>query len=187
MTYRERASAVPGVVLWQRYARPQPATARILPDGCMDLIWDGTRLLVAGPDTRARLHATGPDVSYTALRFSRGVGPGLLGVAAHEARDQAPDLSDLWPSAEARVLSEQVAVAPEEVLERWLVSRAANHELPPFGATVFDLAAKGTQVGVVADRLGYSVRQLHRRCLPLFGYGPQHRLRESPARRSLSS
>ena len=91
MTYRERAvggarrSALAAV-------RPsQPATARILPDGCMDLIWDGTRLLVAGPDTRARLHATGPDVSCTALRFSRGVGPGLLGVAAHEARDQAPE------------------------------------------------------------------------------------------------
>jgi transcriptional regulator GlxA family with amidase domain len=131
-------------------------------------------LFVAGPDTRARLHAPGPDVSYVGLRFSRGAGPGLLGVAAHEVRDQTPDLSDLWPSAAARALSEQVAVAPQQVLERWLVGRAADHGPPLLGAAVFDLAAQGTQVGVIAHRLGYSVRQLHRRCLPLFGYGPQH-------------
>jgi transcriptional regulator GlxA family with amidase domain len=27
---------------------------------------------------------------------------------------------------------------------------------------------------VMADWLGLGVRQFHRRCLPLFGYGPQH-------------
>jgi AraC-like DNA-binding protein len=29
-------------------------------------------------------------------------------------------------------------------------------------------------VADVADALGYSPRQLHRRLLPVFGYGPQH-------------
>ena len=37
----------------------------------MDLIWDGSRLFVAGPDTRARWHATNPNIAYIGLRFSR--------------------------------------------------------------------------------------------------------------------
>ncbi|MGH9106310.1 MAG: helix-turn-helix domain-containing protein [Acidimicrobiales bacterium] len=188
MAYRERTSAVPGVVLWQRDAGSRtPATGRILPDGCMDLIWDGSQLFVAGPDTRARWHVLGPTASYMGLRFSRGLGPGLLGFPADQVRDQSPDLSDLWPSAEARVLSERVATAPEEVLERWLVDRAAYHGYEPLGAAVFDLATRGATVSGMADRLGYSVRQLHRRCLQLFGYGPQHLARVLRFNRALAA
>ena len=52
---RERPSRVPGAMLW---TAPSDGTeSRILPDGCMDLIWvdDGT-LMVAGPDTEAFLY-----------------------------------------------------------------------------------------------------------------------------------
>jgi AraC-like DNA-binding protein len=35
------------------------------------------------------------------------------------------------------------------------------------------MADAGTPVAVMADRLGFSARQLHRRCLPAFGYGPR--------------
>jgi AraC-like DNA-binding protein len=121
------------------------------------------------------------------LRFSRGIGPGFLGVAADELRDLSPDASDIWPSAEARILSEQVAVERGEALERWLTNRAAYCDPPPLGAAVFDLAAKGTQVAAMADRLGYGVRQLHRRCLPLFGYGPQHLTRVLRFSRALAA
>jgi AraC-like DNA-binding protein len=36
------------------------------------------------------------------------------------------------------------------------------------------MATTATPVAEMADRLGMGVRQLHRRCQPLFGYGPQH-------------
>lgn len=174
MGYRERPSAVPGVTLWRRDARSSASEDRILPDGCMDLIWDGSRLFVAGPDTRARWHATEANVGYVGLRFARGLGPALLATPADKLRDLTPDLAGLWPNTAARVLTEQVAVAPEAALEAWLANRIARREPPRIGSVVFELTAKGTPVAAMADYLGIGVRQLHRRCLPLFGYGPQH-------------
>lgn len=185
MAYHERASAVPGVTVWQRDARPSASPARILPDGCMDLIWDGSRLFVAGPDTRARWHATEPCVGYVGLRFSRGLGPALLGTPADKLRDLTPDLGSLWPNRAARFLSERVAVAPEAALEAWLTNRFARSEAPRIGSVVFELAARETPVAAMADRLGIGARQLHRRCLPLFGYGPQHLARVLRLRRAL--
>ncbi|HEY0442809.1 MAG TPA: hypothetical protein VGC90_01160 [Candidatus Limnocylindrales bacterium] len=73
MTYRERATSLPGAVLW-----------------------DGSRLFVAGPDTTARLHSGRADACPLGLRFSGGTGPALLGIPADELRDRSPDLADLW-------------------------------------------------------------------------------------------
>jgi AraC-like DNA-binding protein len=187
VTYHERPSVVPGVVVWQRGARPGPSLARILPDGCMDLIWDGDRLFVAGPDTRARWHPSAPGTSYVGLRFTRGLGPGLLGVPAHKLRDATPPLRDLWPDADARALHEQVAGQPAAALEQWLERRAESWERPSLGPAVFDLAAGGLPVVAMAERLGYGPRQLHRRCLPLFGYGPQHLARVLRLSRALAA
>ena len=174
MTYRERASKVPGVVIWEQHARRSASMGRILPDGCMDLIWDGSKLIVAGPDTRARWHATGPNVGYLGLRFSRGIGPGLLGVPANELRDMTADLEALWPTRQAGVLSEQVAAQPEAALEAWVLRGLDGREQSGLGTVVFELAARCAPVEAMADNLGIGVRQLHRRCLALFGYGPKH-------------
>ena len=43
-----------------------------------------------------------------------------------------------------------------------------------FAELVRSLLDSGQGVGEVADAVGYSPRQLHRRLLPVFGYGPQH-------------
>jgi AraC-like DNA-binding protein len=173
VSYRERPSAVPGATLWERTVGPAPEQSRILPDGCLDLIWDGCRLLVAGPDTTARWHQSDPGASYVALRFSGGAGPALLGVPADELRDQCPGLGELWPSAQVRVLAERVAADPVAALEAWAAGRACAREPHPLGPRVFGMAAAGTPVAEMARRAGLSARQLHRRCLPLFGYGPR--------------
>jgi len=61
---------------------PEP----VLPDGCMDIIWDGERLFVAGPDTVPNpTAAEGPFV--VGVRFRPGMGPRFLGVPADELRD----------------------------------------------------------------------------------------------------
>jgi AraC-like DNA-binding protein len=146
---------------------------RILPDGCVDLIWDGRRLFVAGPDTAARLHRREPDSSYVAMRFTGGLGPRLLGVAADELTDRTPSLDEVWPSAQARRLAEQVAAGPEGRLEAWAIERAAAIEVDPFGPRLADLAGHGASVAAMATALGYGERQLRRRCLDLFGYGPR--------------
>jgi AraC-like DNA-binding protein len=170
VTYREGPAGVPGVVLWQRTTR---GGSRILPDGCLDLIWDGRQLLVAGPDTAARWHDCEPGLHYVGLRFHNGTGPALLGLAASEVCDRSVALDDVWPAGSARRLSEQVADDPVRTLTGWLAGRAGEQVLDPFGARVHALADRGASVAVMADRLGVSERQLHRRCLPVFGYGPR--------------
>jgi AraC-like DNA-binding protein len=172
--YQERAAPVAGAVLWQRTSDDAPEGTPIMPDGCVDLLWDGRRLFVAGPDTAARWHRSPPGTSYVAVRFSGGVGPALLGVPGDELRDRTPNLEELWPARHARVLTERVEVDPSAVLEAWVVERAARCDLDPFAQCVWSMAKAGTSVAAMSARLGISSRQLHRRCLPAFGYGPRH-------------
>jgi AraC-like DNA-binding protein len=185
MVYRERPAAVPGVVLWRREAAAG-AVSRILPDGCLDLIWDGSALTVAGPDLRARLHATSRATSFAALRFSAGIGPALLGVPAVELRDTSPRLDALWPSARARELTERVAAGPTSALEAWLAAATAEHDPDPLGGRLLALASAGVSVTAMADAVGLGVRRLHRRSLALFGYGPQHLVRVRRLERALA-
>jgi AraC-like DNA-binding protein len=171
MSYSERATGVPGVVLWTKTAS---GDGRILPDGCVDLLWDGARLTVAGPDTRARWHSSPPGTAYAALRMSAGTGPALLGVPADLLRDRTPSLDELWPDRDVRRLADQVATDGTSALLRWATAQRARTEPDPLGARVLALAGAGTPVTVTADVLGLSARQLHRRCLLVFGYGPRH-------------
>ena len=167
--YTERPSRVPGAVLWQRtvqVAEPQ----RVLPDGCLDLIWSGGMLLVAGPDTTAHLSSAPLGTRFTGLRFAPGTGPAVVGVPADELRDQRVPLAQLWPSARVRRLAEQLAGAsdPGAALESVVASPP-----PPDRATAAIVAAlrAGATVAATADAVGMSERQLHRRCLAAFGYG----------------
>jgi len=168
MGYDERTIA-PGIELWRNTGSAGPQ--RILPDGCLDLILVGERLLVAGPDTAARVHPAGPPATVTGVRLHAGRGPMLLGVPADELRDRTVPLEDVWGDARARVLAERVADDPGVALAEWATSSEDGN---PFGELVRSLLDRGRTVGEVADAVGYSPRQLHRRLLPVFGYGPQH-------------
>lgn len=70
-------------------------------------------------------------------------------------------------------LSGRVEAAPAAALEQWLIGRAAECAVDPLGPPVQVMAAAGVAVASMAERLGLSARQLHRRCLPVFGYGPR--------------
>jgi hypothetical protein len=83
--YAERRSLLlPGTV-WRRSAAA--GTARIRPDGCMDLIWDGERLFVAGPDTATATVTIDRPSELVAVRFDPGIAPLILGCPAHELVD----------------------------------------------------------------------------------------------------
>ena len=173
MAYRERAAGIPGVVLWERSVLPSATRSRILPDGCLDLIWDGRELAVAGPDPAARWDESPAGASYTALRFHRGTGPAALGIPAAELAGQVPRLADVWPAAAARELTERVAADPAGVLTEWAAGAVTGDRVDPIGAPVHALARRGAPVALMADRLGLSARQLQRRCQAVFGYGPR--------------
>ncbi|WP_030045650.1 DUF6597 domain-containing transcriptional factor, partial [Streptomyces resistomycificus] len=98
--YEERASRLTGAVVWTSTPTGTGA-GRVLPDGCMDLLWHEGRLVVAGPDTRAQVIGGAPSV-WAGVRFYPGTAPALLGVPAQELRDRRVDLADLWPAAQVR-------------------------------------------------------------------------------------
>lgn len=187
MAYYERLVAL-GVVVWSN-----PGAAgeqRILPDGCLDLIFDGDRLVVAGPDTSARIHVSGSVAPGSVapgsvgpvigVRLHGGRGPALLGVPADALTDSTLALEQLWGDRRARILAGRVARDPARELAVWATSPDEGSGALPggpadgFGPLLLALLARGAGIAEAAGVLGYSPRQLHRRSLPVFGYGPQH-------------
>ncbi|WP_344329093.1 helix-turn-helix domain-containing protein [Streptomyces macrosporus] len=174
--YEERLSRrVDGAVVWRRGALPDVRRARVLPDGCMDLIWTAGGLLVAGPDTRAHLVDDVPGTSYVGLRFAPGTGPRVLGVPAHELRDARVPLDALWLGREVRELTDRVAEASDRarVLEDLAADRLRGVPDDPLSRAVAARLRAGGSVAAVARASGLSARQLHRRSLTAFGYGPK--------------
>lgn len=167
-------SRLTGAVVWTNTPSGDGQGA-VLPDGCMDLLWHDGRLLVAGPDTHAHL-TEGPPSPWAGIRFRPGAAPALLGVPAHELRDRRVELSDLWPAAAVRRLTARVNAAddPARGLEELALRRAA--ETAPPDALLDRLVSAldaGRPVSAAADELGLGARQLHRRSLAAFGYGPK--------------
>jgi AraC-like DNA-binding protein len=142
---------------------------RVLPDGCMDLIWMDGAVHVAGPDTRAFLSVQRPGQVVTGLRFRPGAAPGVFGLPACVLRDQRVRLEDLWPGT---TVTQQVAEAPDPAIA--LIAAVAPRATEPdraLGAVLAQLRT-GSSVVTTADALGWTERTLHRRCREAFGYGP---------------
>jgi len=168
--YRERASLLPGAVLWTRTVPAPGGVCRIIPDGSQDLIWVDGALLVAGPDTGPYLTDCRPGARYVGLRFAPGTATAVLGVPAHELRDSRLPLDALWPAARVRRISE--AADPAAALES-AASAACASPPDPVAAAVAGRLRTGASVAGTAAAVGLSERQLHRRCLDAFGYGPR--------------
>ncbi len=171
-TYRERPSRVPGAVLWT--APVDGTESRILPDGCMDLIWvdDGT-LMVAGPDTEAFLYRGRAGTSLTGLRFAPGFGPTVFGIPAHALVNAHVDLDAIWPARDVDELVDRLdgAGRPGAVLEDVVLEIARHDKEQILVDEIVAEVRSGQRVAAIADTVGLSSRQLHRRCLDAFGYG----------------
>jgi AraC-like DNA-binding protein len=145
---------------------------QVLPDGCMDLVWTGRELLVAGPDTVPHTARREPGVRSAGLRFGPGRLPALLGVPAAQVRDLRVPLSELHPVLARRALARleegTSVVAPLRDLARALPGPPAERGVRAAAAHL----ATGASARDTADRLGWTERSLHRRCLAAFGYGP---------------
>ncbi len=185
--YAERASRLSGAVVWTN-TPSGPGPGRVLPDGCMDLLWYDGRLLVAGPDTRA--HVTeGAQGPWAGLRFYPGTAPALLGVPAAELRDRRVYLTDLWPAARARRLTARVNAAPDPAtgLEEAALAQAADSgPSDPLPTRIVAALEAGCPVSATADALGVGARTLHRRSLAAFGYGPKTLARVLRLQRALA-
>jgi AraC-like DNA-binding protein len=144
----------------------------VLPDGCMDLVWTGTGLLVAGPDTAPHAARRDPGVLSAGLRFAPGRLPAILGVPASAVRDQRVPLAELHPALARRATARLEHGADPVAVLAGITAALPGH---PAEAGLRAVAARldaGESAAAAAERLGWTARSLHRRCLTAFGYGP---------------
>jgi AraC-like DNA-binding protein len=152
--YRELPTTNPFVAcLWTREGAPEPR--RILPDACVDIVWTGRRLIVAGPATQATTATTGTALG---VRFRVGAAGAALGIPASELLDASVPLADVWGSE----IEEVVGTDPTLTV----LAREVAKRLDGTPDALVRAAATGAAPGIGA-------RQLRRRFADAVGYGPK--------------
>ncbi|WP_053226854.1 helix-turn-helix domain-containing protein [Solirubrobacter soli] len=142
----------------------------IFPDGCVDLVWHGTHLVVAGPATGP----ASPDLAFgdrvIGVRFRLGVAGTALGLPAEEFADDAVPVADVWgPEVDERVAAGGMPALLDVVRER-----VRGVPIDPLArAAAVAMAAPGARVDALGATLGVSERQLRRRFADAVGYGPK--------------
>jgi len=168
--------------LWA--SRPSETVAGVvLPDACIDVIWDGTSIFVAGPDTGPVPVLPSPGQRFAGLRFGPGKAPAFLGVPASDLLDSRVSLGDLWGETAATSLVGRLAAAPSpehaaDLLDEAIADRAGRApESDPIVDHLVAVIRKQPDAGGVvqlASRvLSVGERRLHRHCLAAVGYGPK--------------
>jgi AraC-like DNA-binding protein len=165
---------------WVASADAGPVADPVVPDGSMDIIWNGTRLVVAGPDTTWWVPPSQPAGQNVGVRLRPGHGPSILGLPATALVDQRPDLEDLWGSVaqweDELAMSDSVASAAV-ILERLVASRLprsrGSDRVVDAAIVALDGHAGHGAVSALSDDLGVGERQLLRRFRAAVGYGPK--------------
>jgi AraC-like DNA-binding protein len=175
--------------LWRRNGGARPdGYERIVPDGCMDLMWsEAGGLTVVGPNTTAFVSRLRPGVEVTGVRLHPGAGPSLFGVPAPALRDARLPAADLWADEGAR-LEEAAAEAadPARALVSFLAARARRARAPDPLVRAAAARLDVTPVVDVAEQLAVSERHLRRLVSAEVGYGPKRLGRVLRLRRALA-
>ena len=161
-------AALADAVLWWRTPAIGAGQQRVVPDGCLDIVWADGAVFVAGPDTTAHLAPVGPTVTYVGVRFTAGSGPAALGVPADDLRDIRVPLDALWSAARVRAWARAL-----ETRQWTAVADLVTLPADRVSGAVWRSLRAGGRVDTTAAEIGLSARQLHRRCLHAFGYGPK--------------
>jgi len=154
---------------------------RVLPDGCVDLIWtESGPPHAVGPATCATEARLPPGAAVLGVRFRPGCAPLALGAPASELVDREVTLHDLWGRAAGslsdRVLEQPTTAARFAAIEEQLRPRLASARPPdPLASAAVTWLARhrSGRVEHLARELGISARQLNRRFAAAVGYGPK--------------
>ncbi len=145
---------------------------QVLPDGCVDLIWDGRALFVAGPDRCASSAALAPGSVLSGVRLTAGAGACVLGVPLHAIADQRVALEALWDGRgrdwQARL---EDGADPLPLLQALCASRPLQTDQPMAWLFAQLAGADAPRMAELRRSLGISECTLRRRCQDAFGYG----------------
>jgi AraC-like DNA-binding protein len=142
----------------------------IFPDGCVDLVWHGTHLVLAGPATGPMSPDLRVGDPVFGVRFRLGVAGAALGLPAEEFADVNVRVADVWGAD----VDERVAEGGMPALLEIVRERLDGVELDPLARlAAVAMAAPGARVDALGADLGVSERQLRRRFADAVGYGPK--------------
>lgn len=149
--------------------------ARVLPDGCVDVVWVQEQLLVAGPATGAVLVPASPGVQPFGVRLSIGAVEAVLGVPAQHLRDLdvpfAAVRSGLLPARVAKAARGGARSGLRTLVVEVARSQAASTPDLLVREAVRRLDRPHARLHEVARELGVGERQLRRRFDRSVGYG----------------
>jgi len=184
--YRAGAAPSPGLATWVSGTWVETVTVGshsdgVHPDASIDIVWDGSELVVFGPRTRsepAREHVRG---AFAGLRLRPGSTRALLGEKAIALADRTVPLESLWGNAARAAALRVAASAPENAMSALsaVLTERGRTVAEPDGliGRVVELAGSQRTVRDIANGVGLSERQLFRRCVDEIGYGPKHLVR----------
>ena len=146
----------------------------VLPDGCMDLLFEDAGISLVGAMTAATTVRDDRAARTFGVRFRPGEAFAFTRIAASEVCDQLVPLRDVWGrEADALAMPERddQRVA---YLDRVLLARrtAAADRRVRRGVTAI-LAEPATRVDAIAREVGLGVRQLERAFEVRVGVGPK--------------
>jgi AraC-like DNA-binding protein len=154
----------------------------VVPDGCVDILWVGEKLCVAGPDTRPILEQVRSGCRIAGVRFRPGAAYPWLGVPLSEIVNARIPLAEFW-GREAGRLADRVSaatgsIAATTVLQQALLGRIArvgqaDRQIAFLRRSAASVHKESPAGGVreLSRRMGISERTLRRRCIDAFGYG----------------
>lgn len=175
VVYAERLVGSPCVVCTWEQVTPERLEHRVVPDACVDLIWSGEHLGVAGPDTGSRVVLLEPGTRLVGARLRPGTAGAVLGLPAGELRDVSPDAVDVLGRDVAAALLDRLhaGLDPHMLLRRALELRGLGEPDALVTAAISALGRPQARVAAVAEDLGVSSRQLQRVVTDAVGYGPK--------------
>jgi AraC-like DNA-binding protein len=179
-TYRERLPA-PGLedlvaCIWEHRVAPDgPAYEhRTVPNGCVEIVVRGGGITVVGPRLEPSVERLEPGSVVVGVRLRPGVRADVLGASAAELAGREVELEAVWGRAAvgrvaSRGLEHELAARRDAAPVPDPVAAAAVHHLQPW---------RDGGVHELAGELYFSPRQLRRRCIAAFGFGPKtlHRI-----------
>jgi AraC-like DNA-binding protein len=154
----------------------EPYAHRVLPDGCIDLVFiDDDPPVVVGPYVESFIARLSPGTTIVGARFRPGRAAALLGHPASALLNQSVALDDLWRHG-ACLISNETGAARLAALEAALICRMPYAAPPdPAVTAAIDWLAGHPECSVeeLGQYMGMSSRQLRRRFTAAVGYSPK--------------
>jgi len=158
-----------------------PTTARVIPDGCVDVVWVNDQAPhVAGPMTKPVLYSIDAGTEIIAVRLRPGVAHRLLGESAKALLNHDVPLRDLWPGHRAAPW-EEVTANRSESAKLAAITEALSARLGTDGhcddfvmhAAVWMAGHPFASLDELSGLSRLSERQIRRHFDEAIGYGPK--------------